>query len=101
MSTFGLFGKLVAVEGQRDMLANLLLEAASKLKEVEHCESYIVSLSEEDPNAVFVFEAWKDEQAHKASLSLEAIQQLIERAKPIIAGMERIQTLSPLGGKGI
>jgi quinol monooxygenase YgiN len=98
---FGLYGKLIASEGKRDELTEILLDAAHSMKELQECEIYLVSITENDPNAVFVYEVWSNEQAHKASLSLEVTQTLIQKAKPILAGMERISTLIPKGGKGI
>lgn len=71
------------------------------MKDLEGCEIYLVSTSEEEPNAVFVYEVWSNEDAHKASLSLEGIQLLIKRARPIMTGMETINTLQPKGGKGM
>ncbi|MCM3388329.1 hypothetical protein M3649_09300 [Ureibacillus chungkukjangi] len=50
---------------------------------------------------MFVYEVWSNEEAHQASLTLEATQKLIQRAKPIITGMERISTLKTMGGKGV
>jgi quinol monooxygenase YgiN len=98
---FGLYGKLIAIEGKRDELTEILLEAAHSMKEINECEIYLVSISENEPDSVFVYEVWSNEHAHKASLSLEATQTLIQKAKPIIAGMERIHSLIPKGGKGI
>ncbi|TCS93214.1 putative quinol monooxygenase [Hazenella coriacea] len=101
MSKFGLFGKLIAKEGERDTLVEILLEAARSMETLDNCEIYLVNVSHDDPNSVFVYEIWSNESAHQASLSLESTQTLIQRAKPIIAGMERINTLVPRGGKGI
>lgn len=101
MGRFGLFGKLIANEGERGTLIEILLEAASSMESLKECELYVVNVSEEDPNAVFVYEVWSNEGAHQASLSLEVTQTLISRAKPIMAGMERISTLQPMGGKGL
>lgn len=101
MEKFGLYGKLIAVEGKRDELTKILLDAAHSLNELNECEIYIVNISENEPDSVFVYEVWSNEDAHKASLSLEATQTLIQKAKPIMAGMERISTLIPKGGKGI
>ncbi|KIL51658.1 hypothetical protein KP77_11700 [Jeotgalibacillus alimentarius] len=101
MSQFSLFGKFTVEEENRDLLADILLEAAESMKEQEACEVYIVSVSESEADAVYVYETWRDEEAHQASLSLEVTQKLISRAKPIITGMERIQSLKTLGGKGV
>jgi quinol monooxygenase YgiN len=99
MSKFGLFGKFIAKDGELEKLVNILLEAAESLEKLDDCQIYFINVSNEEPNSVFVYEVWKDENAHQASLSLEATQTLIQRAKPIISGMERIVTLVPIGGK--
>ncbi|MDZ5712724.1 putative quinol monooxygenase [Jeotgalibacillus haloalkalitolerans] len=101
MSKYSLFGKFTVQEGKRDLLADILLEAAASMKDLDECEIYIVSISENEPDAVYVYETWENEQAHQNSLSLEATRTLISRAKPIITGMERISTLETVGGKGI
>lgn len=82
-------------------MVDILLEAAESMKSLEECELYLINVSESDPDSVYVYEVWKNEAAHQASLTLEATQTLIKRAKPIITGMERITTLKTLGGKGI
>ncbi|SDM28593.1 putative quinol monooxygenase [Sediminibacillus halophilus] len=99
MSKFGLYGKFTVNEGERDNLVEILLDAAKEMEELEECEIYLVNTSDEEPNAVFVYEVWSKESAHRASLSLEATQTLIKRAKPIITDMERISSLRPRGGK--
>jgi quinol monooxygenase YgiN len=98
---FGIYGKLIAKEGEREQLAAILLEAAESMQNHEECELYLVSVAPEDPNAVYVYEVWTSESAHQGSLTLDSTQTLIQRAKPILAGMERISTLVPKGGKGI
>jgi quinol monooxygenase YgiN len=100
MEKFGLYGKFSVKEGEQNTLVNILLEAAESMQNLKDCEIYIVSTSESEPSAVYVFEVWSDQQAHEASLQLEVTQKLIAQAKPIITGMERINTFIPLGGKG-
>jgi quinol monooxygenase YgiN len=99
MDKFSLFGKFTIKEGERDNMVSILLEAAESMKELDECEIYLVHTSAGEPDAVFVYEVWSDEAAHQNSLSLEATQTLIKRAKPIIAGMERISTMEAKGGK--
>ncbi|MCK1992323.1 antibiotic biosynthesis monooxygenase [Peribacillus muralis] len=101
MSKFSLFGKFNIQEGERDSMVGILLEAAESMKSLNECEIYLVNVSENEPNSVYVYEVWSSENAHQASLTLEATQTLIQRAKPIITGMERISTLKAMGGKGI
>ena len=101
MSKFGLFGKFIAKDGERDTLVDILIEASESMENLEECELYIVNTSDIEPNSVYVYEVWSNENAHQASLTLESTQTLIKRAKPIITGMERISTLRTTGGKGI
>ncbi|GGD13402.1 putative quinol monooxygenase [Pontibacillus salipaludis] len=101
MSKFSLFGKFIVQEGKRDTMVSILLEAAESLEDLEECEVYLVNISESEPNSVYVYEVWSSEEAHQASLTLETTQTLISRAKPLITGMERVNTLTTEGGKGI
>ncbi|WP_059170437.1 putative quinol monooxygenase [Bacillus sp. FJAT-27445] len=101
MSKFSLLNKFMVQEGEREKMVDILLEAAESMKNLDECEIYLVNISENEPSSVYVYEVWANENSHQASLSLEATQQLIRRAKPIITGMERISTLITKGGKGI
>jgi len=101
MSLFGLQGKLIAQPGRRDELAALLLEAAAALESMPECLLYAVSVSEDDPDGVWVVEAWTDAAAHQASLTTEATKRLIERGRPLIAGFAEQRRLTTLGGKGL
>ncbi|RWZ54518.1 antibiotic biosynthesis monooxygenase [Halobacillus fulvus] len=98
---FGLYGKLVAVEGKQNRLADIMTNVATFMEEVEGCELYVVNVSEEEPDAIFVFEVWEDEEAHQASLTLETTRSLIGQAKPMLADVQRISTLQTIAGKGL
>ena len=97
--SYGLCGKIVAAPGQGDVLARHLLDAAAALGDVAGCHLYLVSRDVHDPDAVWVVEVWDDAEAHRASLELDAVQQLITRARPVIAEMGERFELEPLGGK--
>jgi quinol monooxygenase YgiN len=99
--SYGLCGKIIATPGEGDALARYLLEAAETLEDVASCHLYVVSRDPHDHDAIWVMEAWDDAEAHKASLSMEAIQQLIARARPVIAEMGDRFELQPVGGKGL
>lgn len=99
--SYGLVGSIIAVDGQGDALAAHLLDAAAALHDVAGCQLYVVSRDQANPDAVWVMEVWDDAQAHRASLDLDAVQQLIARARPIIARMGERFELDPLGGKGL
>jgi quinol monooxygenase YgiN len=101
MDKYSLFGKFTVKEGERDSMVDILLEAAESMRNLDECEIYLVSTSENEPDSVYVYEIWSNEHAQQASLTLGATQTLISRAKPLITGMERISTLTAIGGKGI
>ncbi|MBW9234365.1 antibiotic biosynthesis monooxygenase, partial [Leptospira santarosai] len=100
-SRFGLFGEITTIEGKRDELVTILLEAAEAMYTLEECELYIVSVKEEVPDGIWITEVWQNAEAHQSSLSLDAIRNLIEKGRPLIKGMNTMNTFSPLGGKGL
>lgn len=95
---YGLIGKFIAVSGERDALASILLENAGRMP---GCLSYIVARDTANENAIWVTEVWDSQRSHRDSLSIPAVQEAIERAKPLIAGFgERFET-EPIGGHGL
>jgi len=98
--TYGLFGKFMAQPGSRDDLVTYLLQAARLLERNSGCIHYTVSTSDE-PEAVWVCEVWTDAAAHDASLEPDDIRALIQKARPLIAGMSDQTQLTVQGGKGL
>ena len=98
---FGMFGKMVAVEGKADALESNLLRAAELMKSVSGCLLYVVSRSEEEPNAVLVTEIWRDVNAHGASLSMPGVRDLIQATMPLLASAPEGTRFTPSGGKGL
>ena len=92
---------MTAISGEGESLAAHLLEAADALEQVTGCHLYVVSRDPQDADSVWVMEVWENEDAHRASLELDAVQALIARARPIIKGMGERFELHPLGGKGL
>ncbi len=100
MSRFGMYAKVIAKPGQRDTLAEHLLEAAGLMAPIEGCETYIVNLDPSGPDAIWVTEVWRSEADHDASLQLESVRALVAKTKPLVADFQAIR-LQPLGGKGL
>lgn len=95
---YGLIGKMNAVPGQREALAEILLAG---LAAMPGCLSYIVAQDPTDSDALWVTEVWSSAEDHRASLSLPSVQAAIARGRPLIAGFgERFETI-PLGGHGL
>ena len=101
MDRFGMFGKIIAKEGQRNALVEHLLEAARLMNDLPGCEIYVVSRATEEPEAIWVMEVWRTEAEHDASLKLDSVKALIARARPLIAGGYERTRFIPVGGKGI
>ncbi|WP_316244805.1 putative quinol monooxygenase [Paenibacillus rubinfantis] len=100
MDKFGMYAKFTAKPGERDQLVNILLEAAAGAEAAPDCELYVVNVSETEPETVWVTEVWSSAEVPDASLQEEATRTMIQRAMPLIAGVESIP-LRPVGGKGI
>ncbi len=101
MNKFAMFGKLVAHPGQRGALVDVLVEAAFTLGKMPECQYYIVSIVEDEPDAVWVTELWTDEEAHARALQNDAVRVLVQRGMPLIAEMPQQERLTPVGGKGL
>jgi len=98
---YGLFGKMTAQSGKRDELLDIMLKSAEGLRDFEGCYLYVISIAPDDPDGIWIFETWRDQEAHRGSLALEAIQAVIAVARPLIASMTDRVELTPLGGKGL
>ncbi len=95
---YGLIGRMNAVPGQRDSLAEVLIEGTD---EMPGCLSYVVARDPEDENSLWITEVWDSRESHTASLSLPQVQAAITRGRPMIAGFgERFETI-PIGGAGL
>lgn len=95
---YGLIGRMLAADGQRETLIEILLEQRGGMP---GCLSYIVARDINDPNGVWVTEVWDSAESHKASLSLPSVQEAIAKARPIIAGFDSRQETQPVGGIGL
>lgn len=95
---YGLIGRMRAAPGQRDALLALLLEGSG---DMPGCLSYVVARDPADADAIWITEVWSDEASHKASLSLPAVQAVIARARPLIAGFDSQTVTEPVAGVGL
>jgi quinol monooxygenase YgiN len=100
MARFGMVGKLVAHPGRRGELLDLLMAATRELQGADGCELYVVSHDRDDLDTIWVYEAWRDEAAHRASLNMPAVRGMIERGLPLIAERDGAN-LQPMGGVGL
>jgi quinol monooxygenase YgiN len=91
---------LKAHPGKRDELAKLMLESADTLEGMEGCIFYIINESVDDPDVLWIMELWENAEAHAASLKNERVLAVIQRCRPLIAGVSGVP-VRPIGGKGL
>jgi quinol monooxygenase YgiN len=95
---YGLIAKVNVVPGQRDALAALLLEGSQAMP---GCLSYVIAADPADSDALWITEVWDSQASHRASHSLPAVQAVIAKGRPMIAGFSnRVETV-PVGGVGL
>ncbi len=95
---YGLIGRFFAQPGQRDALISIMLEGVG---DMPGCMSYVIAKDPNDPNAIWVTEVWDSAASHQNSLTLEAVQQTIARARPLIASFGEHFETEPVGGHGV
>lgn len=69
-SMYGLIGRMIAVEGQREELIRILLEGT---REMPGCVSYVIARDAADPDSLWITEVWDSQDSHRASLSLPSV----------------------------
>lgn len=95
---YGLIGKMTAVPGQRDALADAMI---SGTRAMPGCLSYVIALDPGDPDALWITEVWDSKESHAASLSLPEVKTSITRGRPLIAGFSNRVETTPIAGYGL
>ena len=94
---YGVIAKISAVAGQRDTLAEILIDGTAGMP---GCLSYLVAADATEPDALWVTEVWESQSSHRASLQLPPVLAAIAKGRPLIAGFSnRVETV-PIGGHG-
>lgn len=95
---YGLIGKMTAVAGERDTLANAMLEGTTAMP---GCLSYIIAHDSGDPDSLWITEVWDSKESHAASLALPSVKAAIAIGRPLIAGFSNRVETTPIGGFGL
>lgn len=101
MSAVGRYAKAVAKPGKGGELAHKLLEVAQALREAPGCQLYVINLSADDPDVVWVTELWQSQEQLDAALQTPDVHERIPEVLELVrdGGFERVE-LEPLGGVG-
>jgi len=97
---YGRVGTLTAHPGDRDALVQILLRDVDALREIG-CDLYIVKVSDERPDVVWVTEVWASAEAHRASLRLDSVRRAIADATPLLTGEFDSMEFEVMGGLGL
>ena len=95
---YGLIGKMTAVSGQRDTLANAMLEGTAAMP---GCLSYVIAHDPADPDSLWITEVWDSQASHTASIALPQVKAAIAKGRPLIAGFSNRVETTPIGGFGL
>ncbi len=98
---YAMTGKLIAQDGKRSALVEILLRAAIIAGQFPGCHAYIVNEDIADEACVWVFEIWDSKEGHDASLKDERVKSLIAEAMPFMGGAPDGSELRVVGGHGI
>ncbi|WKZ34497.1 MAG: putative quinol monooxygenase [Anaerolineales bacterium] len=98
---YAMTGKLIARDGKRAQLAEILKQAAQVVAAIPECQMYIVSEDLSNSTHLWVFEIWDSRDAHDASLGNEQVHALIAQARPLLAAAPDGVELFPIGVHGL
>lgn len=97
----GRYVRMVAQPGQGGALADTLLRVAEGMQDVPGCELYVVNVSADEDDTVWVTEVWADEQTSDQALSSDLGEVGIGEVLDLLAGPPELVDLTPLGGAGL
>lgn len=98
---YAMTGKLVAQNGKRSELVDILKQASQLVGLIPQCRLYLVNIDLSNETHVWIYELWDDKQAHDESLSNDTVRDLIIKAKPLLAAAPDGAELSAVGGYGV
>lgn len=81
---FSLTTRIVALPGQRDALAEILMKGS---RSVPGCLNYVIANDTRDECSVWIDEVWQSEASHRSSLSLPRVKEATRAALAMIAGI--------------
>ncbi len=97
----GRYVRMSALPGKGSVLAGKLLKVAESMRAAPGCELYVVNLSADEPDTVWVTEVWADEAASDRALSGDLGEAGIGEVIELLAGPPELVDLTPLGGPGL
>ncbi|MGH3612851.1 MAG: putative quinol monooxygenase [Pseudonocardia sp.] len=97
----GRYVRMVAQPGRGAALADTLLRVADGLRGTPGCELYLVNVSADETDTVWVTEVWANEAASDEALARDLGEVGIGDVVKLLAGPPELVDLTPLGGAGL
>jgi quinol monooxygenase YgiN len=100
----GRYVKMTARPGQGETLSALMLDVALSLRGTDGCRLYTINRPADEPDAIWVTELWRDQQAVDASLQAlqtEAGKARLGEVMALLQGPPERIDLEALGGVGL
>ncbi len=97
---YGYLGTMRTQPGLRDEVVATLVEGAPALA-AAGCQLYLVSVSDDEPDRIWVSEVWGSKEQHDASLALPEVKAGITATMPKLTGEFTSQELYVVGGLGL
>jgi len=82
--TFSVRTRIVAVPGQRDALAEILLKGS---RNTPGCINCVVTTDPYDESSLWINEVWESEATRQSALALPEMKEATRTALPMIAGI--------------
>lgn len=79
-------------------LADILVEAAEAMSDVNGCQLYVVTKDSDVQNHIQVFEVWNTKNDHENALENPATNELMAQARPLLDGQPETIELDVIGG---
>jgi quinol monooxygenase YgiN len=101
MSKVAVIAKIPAAPGKRDQLIEALQAALANAEGEAGTLMYILNEDAKDPDAVWFYELYTDQDALTAHGSSDAFKALGAAIGEFVGGRPELTYLKPVGGKGL
>lgn len=96
-----MYGLITGFRAKPGQGAALAAEMTSGGFAIAGLRSFVVAVDAGDDHLIWITEIWDSEAAHKASFDLSFVKESIDRAMPLIAGVETQVVTRPIAGTGV
>lgn len=97
---YGYLGTMRTQPGRRDEVVQALVAGSEALTALG-CRLYVVSVSADDPDCIWVNEVWETKEQHDASLQRPEVRAAIAETMPKLTGEFTSTELHVVGGLGV